>query len=89
MASVASLFELVLTIVYIKMALAEITWKIEDNFIKYRSLYDRIIKSEKVFNKLYNLIYLIAKILIVVTFVLELEDFAKYVILVFPLLFFV
>ena len=71
MASLAALIELVLTVIYIRMALVDLNWMIEENYIKFRSLYDRIFKSEKVFNKLYNLIYLLAKILIVVTFVLE------------------
>ena len=56
---------------YVKKARLTLNWKIEDENIKYRQLLDRILNSERNFNKLYNLIYIIAKILIVAAIMLD------------------
>ena len=71
-------------IIYIKKAFAELNWKTESANMKYRTLYDRIFNSEKIFNKLYNIVYLIPKILIVVAFVLEIDLMARIIILAIP-----
>ena len=69
-------------------AKTSINWKIEDENIKYRSLFDRIYKAEKrTTNRLYNIIYLIAKTAIAITVVFELDSISRILTIVFPFIF--
>ena len=76
-----------MTVIYVRLAYAEVNWTNEEFHVKYRSLFDRIYKSKKPINKLYNLIYLLSKILIVIAFVLQIDLLGRLVILAFPILF--
>ena len=87
MACIFLCFELLLVGFYLKKSAHHITWNIELDNVKYRILFDRIPKSVNTFNKLYNLIYFLAKISIIIAIVFELELMCKIVMTAFPIIF--
>ena len=86
LAGIVGCIELFMIGVYLKIANVDLNWMIEDDNIKYRTLIDRIPNSTKLFNKLYNCLFLIAKVLIVVAFIMENVTMIKIVITAFPVL---
>ena len=84
LAGIVGCIELFMIGVYLKIANVDLNWKIEDENIKYRLLIDRIPKCENFYNKLYNLIYLLAKILIVVALILENSSMITIIFTAFP-----
>ena len=59
----------------------------ENDSMKYRMLFDRIPGCTSFINKLYNMVYLLAKVFVVIAIVAESAALNKIVFIVFPILF--